>query len=409
MEKPLIAAALRSRHDYALIQNYIDLKLNSYSKECQVIMGKIGEYYSRDTQAESCSAEVLLAQIGETLRSEKLVARLSTLVSEALSESSSDTNVRAVVLMAKQQEVADRLAAKLTSDGAGASEEVDALVEELRTLRMMTDLSQLDDRGLEVYHMVDLEALMSSEYDPANLIKVYPSSVSDRLDGGAHPGHHIVVFARPETGKSAFVINASAGFARQNKRVLYFINEDRPEDIIIRHVSNLSGMNKHEVRDNPRKAQDIANNHGWENIIIVSAAPGTPGQLRAYIEKYDPQCIIVDQLRNLKMSKAEGRVNQLEAAATEVRNIGKEAKVLAVSVTQAGDSAENKLVLEQGDVDFSNTGIPGQADTMIGIGVNAQHEAEGLRVISLPKNKIGGVHEHFPVRIYPSISRYTSI
>ena len=409
MEKPLIAAALRSRHDYALIQTYIDLKLNSYSKECQVIMGKIGEYYARDTQAESCTAEVLLAQIGETLRSDKLVARLTSLVQEALSESSSDTNVRAVVLMAKQQEVADKLAAKLTSDGAGASEEVDALVDELRSLRMMTDLSQLDDKGLEVYHMVDLEALMAVEYDPANLIKIYPSSVTDRLDGGAHRGNHIVVYARPETGKSAFVINASAGFARQGKRTLYVINEDRPQDIIIRHISNLSGMNKHEVRDNPRKAQDIAMNHGWENVIVVSAAPGTPRQIRAYIEKYDPACIIVDQLRNLKMDKADGRVNQLEAAATAVRNIAKEANVLALSVTQAGDSAENKLVLEQGDVDFSNTGIPGQADVMIGIGVNPQHEAEGLRVISLPKNKVGGVHESFPVRIYPSISRYVSV
>lgn len=408
MEKPLIAAALRSRHDYALIQNYIDLKLNSYSKECQVIMGKIGEYYARDTQAESCSAEVLLAQIGETLRSEKLVARLATLVSEALSEATSDTNVRAVVLMAKQQEVADKLAAVLTSEGAGASEKVDALIEELRTLRLMTDLSQLDDSGLEVFHNVDLEALMTKYYDPDNVIKVYPSSVNDRLDGGAHKKHHIVVYARPETGKSAFVINASAGFARQGKRVLYFINEDPADDIIIRHVSNLSGMTKHEVRDNPRKAQEIANNHGWENIIIVEASPGTPSQIKAYIDKYNPDCIIIDQLRNLKMT-VDGRVNQLEAAATAIRNIGKEANVLAVSVTQAGDSAENKLVLEQGDVDFSNTGIPGQADTMIGIGVNAQHEAEGLRVISLPKNKIGGVHESFPVRIYPSISRYVSI
>jgi hypothetical protein len=102
-------------------------------------------------------------------------------------------------------------------------------------------------------------------------------------------------------------------------------------------------------------------------------------------------------------------VNQLEAAATAIRNIGKQANVLAVSVTQAGDSASDKLILDQGDVDFSNTGIPAQADLMVGIGVDAQHEAEGIRVFNLPKNKIGGVHEHFPVRIYTQLSRVVSI
>lgn len=407
MEKPLIAAAMRSREGYDLIKEYIDVKLNTYSKELQVIMGKINEYYTRDPEAISVTPEVLMAQIGETLRSEKLVSRLGSMISEALTESSSDANVKAVVLMAKTQEVADKLAAALTSD-AQKNTKVDELIDELQRLRQMTELEEIAEAGLEAYHQVDIEALMNKEYDPANLLKVYPTSLNDRLDGGAHRGHHIVVYARPETGKSATVINMSCGFARQGKRVLYFINEDRPEDIIIRHVSNLSSMNKHEVRDNARKAQDIAINHGWDNIIVVNAAPGTPGQIKAYIDKYAPDVIIVDQLRNLAM-KADNRVNQLEAAATAVRNIGKQANVLAISVTQAGDSASDKLILDQGDVDFSNTGIPAQADLMVGIGVDAQHEAEGIRVFNLPKNKIGGVHEHFPVRIYTQLSRVVSI
>lgn len=408
MEKPLIAAAMRSRQDFDLIKNYIDVKLTTYSKELQVIMGKVEAYYSRDPDATSVTPEVLMAQIGETLRSEKQVSRLSDMVVESLAENSSDVNVRAVVLMAKQQEVADKLAAVLTSQGASASSKVDALVEELQLLRGMTDIAEIEEAGLETFHGIDLEALMQREYDPANIIKVYPSSLNDRLDMGAHRGHHVVVFARPEVGKSATVINMACGFARQDKRVLYFINEDRPDDIIIRHISNLSSMNKHEIRDNPRKAQDIAMNHGWDNIIVVSAAPGTPRQIKSYIDKLNPDVIIVDQLRNLAM-KADSRVNQLEAAATAVRNIGKEANVLAVSVTQAGDSASNKLILEQGDVDFSNTGIPAQADLMVGIGMDAQHEAEGVRVFNLPKNKIGGVHEHFPVRIYPQLSRIVTI
>lgn len=405
MEQPLLAASLRSRQDYELIRQYIDVRLSTYSKPFQIVMAKVGDYYKRDAEAPSVDTSILLAQVAESIRNDKHVARFTELVNEALATTGSDVNVRACILMAKQQEVGDKLSQQLAMDSTNPK--VDVLVEELRHLRSLTSLEELD-QGLEAFESVDLAAMMNKEYDPENQIKVYPISVNDRLDGGAHRGHHIVVFARPETGKSAFTINASCGFGRHGRRTLYFINEDRPEDIIIRHVSNLSGMVKHEVRDNPARAQELAMQNGWGNIIVVSAAPGTPGQIRDYIERYDPDCIIIDQLRNLSM-KAENRTNQLEQAATAVRNIAKEANVLALSVTQAGDSAENKLILEQGDVDYSNTGIPAQADTMIGIGVDAEKEAEGLRIINLPKNKIGGVHENFPVRINPSLSRITSV
>lgn len=405
MEKNLLGISLASKPDFELVKAYIDVRSTSYSKEFSVLMSKVGEYYARDGTAENVNPQVLVAQLAESVRSDKLMARLSDFVGEAVAAGSSEANVRAVIMLAKQQEVADKLAAALVSDIG--SDKVDALMEQLTQLRKGTGLESVEEDA-EVFHDIDLQELLEREFDPENMIKVYPSSVNDRLDGGLHPGHHLVVFARPETGKSAFVINASAGFARQGKKVLYFINEDRPSDIIIRHIANLSGMNKHEIRDNPRRAQELARERGWENIVVASIAPGTPDQLRKYVEKYDPTAIIVDQLRNLKV-RAENRTNQLEQAATEVRNICKEANVLALSVTQAGDSASNKLVLEQGDVDGSNTGIPAQADVMVGIGVDAAYEADGLRVVSLPKNKVGGVHDSFPVRINPTLSRYTSV
>ena len=118
--------------------------------------------------------------------------------------------------------------------------------------------------------------------------------------------------------------------------------------------------------------------------------------------------MIVDQLRNLQV-KADSRTNQLEAAATAMRNIGKECNVLMVSVTQAGDSGRDKLILDDGDIDFSNTGIPAQADLLIGIGVDPDHEARDLRVLSIIKNKIGGIEDHFPVRINRLLSRYGNV
>jgi len=103
------------------------------------------------------------------------------------------------------------------------------------------------------------------------------------------------------------------------------------------------------------------------------------------------------------------RVIQLEQAATFARNMAKKYNIVVISVTQAGDSASGKASLEMGDVDFSNTGIPAQADVMLGIGMTSDMESSGQRVFSLPKNKITGRHESWPVRLVPSYSRYTSI
>ena len=65
--------------------------------------------------------------------------------------------------------------------------------------------------------------------------------------------------------------------------------------------------------------------------------------------------------------------------------------------------------MDLGDVDYSNTGIPGQADLMIGLGANDNHKAAGEIVISLPKNKVSAVHEAFAVSTEPHLSKILSI
>jgi hypothetical protein len=82
-----------------------------------------------------------------------------------------------------------------------------------------------------------------------------------------------------------------------------------------------------------------------------------------------------------------------------MRNIAKRRRVVVISVTQAGDSAANKSILDMGDVDFSNTGIPATADLMIGLGASFDDVKAGRMVLSLCKNKIGGRHAVIPVMV----------
>ena len=408
MEEQLLAVCLRNRQDYELVKSYIDLRLSTYSKEFQVVMTKVGEYYARDDNAQHVVPDVLIAQIAETIRNPKHVTMFGERIALAIANTGSDANVRAVVLLAKKQEAADKLAAALVSGVTPKGVTIDELNDEWRKLQSMTELEELTESGVEVFHNVDLASLMSKEYDPSALIKLYPLSLSDKLDGGAKKGHHIVVYGRPESGKSMTVINMSCGIAFQGKKVLYFINEDRPEDIIFRHAYNLSGMTKHQAQADPDKANKLARERGFENIIVVSCSPGTPEMVEEEIERYEPDAIVLDQLRNFKV-KADNRVNQLEYAASAARNIGKKCNVLTISVTQAGDSAEGKAVLDMGDVDYSNTGIPAQADVMIGVGVDSTLEAESRRMFSLPKNKISGIHDSFPVNVIPALSKVVPV
>ena len=79
-----------------------------------------------------------------------------------------------------------------------------------------------------------------------------------------------------------------------------------------------------------------------------------------------------------------------------------------MSITQAGESADMKLRLNMGDVEWSNTGIPGAADLMIGIGLDAEFEATDRRMLSVCKNKVNGAHGAFPCWIEPSKTAFLS-
>ena len=311
---------------------------------------------------------------------------------------SSPANVVEDLIQTKRERIGNQLAAALL-----AGDEAATLLEEYNEIldaKTLGDDEQEDDTR-QGYSVLDLVA---TDFDRDNLIRIYPESLNDRLDGGVKPGHHLILFARPEMGKTMFVIEMMAGFARQGLTVLYIGNEDPIADINMRVVNRLSGMTKLEVINAPQKADDVAREHGYEQLILKGLAPGTSREITNLIEFHKPDVLVLDQLRNLNMFQ-DNYVLALESAAKQARQWAKRYSCVVVSVTQAGDSAQDKAVLDMGDVDFSNTGIPSQADVMIGLGANPNHQKNGEIVISLPKNKVSGKHEYFAVAIEPHLSK----
>ena len=405
LEKILLSASIKSRDSYELIRNHINVK--RYSREFGILFERIGEYYRLDPSAKSGQRDVILAVLADKVKAEKHVQRITEILDLAIAEAVdlSEANVSFIVLQAKQQEIGDELAAAITN-----GKPTDELLEQYSRIIKLGSLEELHETGIEIYSTDDLASIIHASFSGEGLLKVYPESLAERLDGGLRGGHHLVLFARPETGKSADCITLAGGFARHGHRVLYWTNEDRPQDILLRLTSCLTGRSKQEVLGDIAGSMELARARGLDLIQVVSAAPGTPKQIEAYIDKTRPAAVIIDQLRNVDMGGRDGnRVIQLEQAATFARNMAKKYNIVVISVTQAGDSASGKASLEMGDVDFSNTGIPAQADVMLGIGMDSSMENTGVRVFSLPKNKITGRHESWPVKLIPMYSRYTSI
>lgn len=401
MELRLLSVMLRSRESFYLILKHLNQKL--YTREFILVVGFVKSYYDRDDTAQEVDLELLHQLIRTVTVNEKHADKFVNLVDEGYATDTSEANVMQVVLSMKQRQMGQELAQAIANE----KEHTELLGQYTEVLKY-SKLEDLTEKGVEVFDGDDVDDLIEHVVNPINKIRVYPLSLSDKLDGGLEGSDSVVIFGRPEMAKTALILTMSCGFANQGHRGIVFNNEERIERLRLRAFCNASGMTVNEVRADPEEAKRRAKERGFYNIVFVALSPGVPEQIEAFVERYEAKWFVVDQLRNLAM-KSENRTNQLEAAQTAIRNIGKKHNAITISVTQAGDSAEGKSVLDMGDVDNSNTGIPGACDVLLGIGANAEQKENGIRVLSLIKNKVGGIHDAVPVRFNQWLSKYASI
>jgi archaellum biogenesis ATPase FlaH len=398
LEKKVVAAAIRSREAYARIT--AASSPDQYTPYAVQILKLCEQFYARDKDAKKADLDVLGEWIKQKVTPKNQEIYLTYLQGCGAIDVSA-LNIAELVVETKRQAIRQRLAAAcLAPDG---HMQVVELIDQLKALETVEE----DDKE-EVYVDVSIENRLARARDNTGRMRLLPKALDDAVKGRCKPGHHIVVFARPETGKTALTLTMAYGFCLQKLSVIVFGNEEPVADTIDRAQCCFTGMSEEEMMTDPAKAQKLLKERGWEHLRFIPLSPGSPKQIERYVERYKPDVIIVDQIRNLMVGQ-ETRVNQLEMAATAMRNIGKRHSVLVISVTQAGDSADQKKVLGMGDIDFSNTGIPAQADLMLGMGVDDQLERDNARMLATPKNKIGGSHVHFLVRINPTISRIEDI
>lgn len=321
-------------------------------------------------------------------------------------ERTSIPNVIKEVVKLKKQSTALKLSNALLN---GSDGEIDDLIGEYQ-LYAAGDLgAEADDGDTDTLYQVDLEELFDESLDNNKRIRLYPKDLNEAIGGGVLPGHHIVIFAMPETGKTLFTINLVCGMLRAGHRVLYIGNEEPTKHLMLRFLTRMTGWEGSYIRRNLAEAQERAEAKGYDNLILKGLAGGTFQEIDGLIAKYKPKVVVVDQILKMKLPTASGPMETLTQASDYMRKIGKKHGVVPISLTQAGDSATGHLILQQGDVFMSNTAVPGDADLMIGIGINKSFEQENKRMLNLPKNKVNGNHTHFAVKIDPRLNKVTNL
>jgi archaellum biogenesis ATPase FlaH len=377
MEQKLIYAAISGREAFDLLLSQ-DVQ-EFLSDPGKIVWDELKEYYGRDPSASL--VDVALLESGLKRKHPKHIENFKQFLAEI--PVPSPTNLLHEFLEVKKDVLRTRIQIALSRPGADT--EATALFEQyagIGTARSGGPDEQLwtGDRLLSVLDKRHTEGR----------IAVLPTVLNAQLDGGVRAGHHIVLFAPYEMGKSLFALNMAYGFCKQGLKVLYLENEDPEEDTARRFMVRATGLSFLDIDREPEKAKRILTERNFHtNFVLRGIAPGTLPEIDGLIRNIDPHVVIVNQIRNLDVKEAS-RVIQLEKAATAMRNFGKKYNKVMVSITQAGDSATGKAILQRGDIDFSNVGIPATADLIIGIGATEDDEANGFRVLSFTKNKISG-------------------
>ena len=396
MEIKIIKSALSSKESFLVLEKF-DV-FQALSDHGKILYEYIKEFYNTDLKAKSVDLDLLKNKIERDLPKQKVL--FFSILERLPKEDISFPNLFKEIVEIRKEDVGRKLSSILLS---GDKAQAPALIEQYTTIEASLKALRDDDDVMVGVPIGDIVSRVSQ----ANKIRLWPKALNDRCDGGVVRGNNILIFGRPEVGKSLFAINLCGGFLYDGYKVLFIENEDPTDITMSRIICRLSEKTIHEVIELADKLQKDVDAKGYKNLVFKSMSPGTFHEIQGLIDQHKPDIVIINQLRNIYCGKCE-RVIQLERAATNSRNLAKKNNIVVVGISQAGDSADNKLVLEMGDIDFSNTGMPSQMDLIIGVGINPDFESKGQRMISLPKNKLGE-HSYFPVIVDTKISKIISI
>ena len=227
---------------------------------------------------------------------------------------------------------------------------------------------------------------------------------------GVGEGNLAIIFARPESGKTAFWVNLVAGidgFASQGAKVCALINEEPAIRTQMRLINAHTGMTFDEIR-----ADMDVTKEKWaeikQNIKILDTVDWSLDEVDEFVQKEKPDILIIDQLDKVNVKGNFARTDEkLRAVYTGAREIAKRNNCCVIAISQASADGHGKLELTFDMMEGSKTGKAAEADVIIGVGFRDKVDTEqNVRGLYISKNKITGWHGQITCMIQPELSRY---
>lgn len=391
LDQKILSSCIASRRAFDKVRDHVvEAEL---SPQARAWWPLIVDWYARDRSATAVDRDIIRERAKRSFPEKHKETLLGWF--DELEPSCSPENI-ATELLDLKRHVAGAELQQLMASGAPH----DKLVAAVRRYEALLEAADLHTSEAQ---WCDDDDEMERMLDPSGRIPLYPKALNERAGGGAVPGDHILIFGRPEAGKTLFTVNMVAGFLKSGRTVLYVGNEESLYKTRKRVITNLLRCTPEQYDRNREKGRQLAHERGLSRARFLELTPGTVSELDYYLEEVQPDVLVLDQIRNVRGS-GDKLTQRLEQVATEVRSLLKKHAAIGVSVTQAGDKTERHgqeppIWLSMADVDSSRTGLPAQVDLMLGIGCNEELRAQGVRAVSLPKNKLGNTHEGFIVSV----------
>lgn len=229
---------------------------------------------------------------------------------------------------------------------------------------------------------------------------------------GLGPSEFMIIFARPETGKSALAVSLCAapdGFCQQGAKVLYIGNEEATRRTKLRAIQSFTGMTTTDIQANP----DLASSRYLairDRLIMKDAQEWDMTMLDGYVARIKPDILVIDQLDKVNISGQFGGTHEkLREIYRQARELAKRHECGIIAVSQASAEAEGRVRLDFSMMENSRTGKAAEADLICGVGKSSGEDDDGpdpTRFLQISKNKLSGWHGQIICNLQAEITRY---
>lgn len=403
-ENKILAALMQNREAWSQIRPHVDK--SDFSTLGTLVYEEVSHYYERDMEAQYVDYECVLDRL--VLKHNKHADKFEAFIRNMPEVST--PNILDDWCDVKMRSIAATMGALMVKGEIEKADELLPAYNDLKTHGLVADEGDFMNQMHEYQdaHADDFTATL----EKGNRIPIAPTCVNEIIGGGLIVGCHVLVYAPPECGKTAWGVNTAYSIAQSGRKVLYLGNEESAEMYLNRFLCRFCMKDLAWVLANKNAATELARTRGWANLVFVYVAGGNIPAVQAKILEHMPQVVIIDQLQNLTLGgrgKEPEKTILLEKLAYKMRMFYAAHKIAGISISQASEVAIGERFLTIKDVYYSNIAVQGACDLMIGIGMDKQLASQNRRMFCFTKNKLGGEHPEIQVELVHQISQFKGI